>query len=366
MSRALFALSAMSLVPTAAHALCGPAKSVVQTFSIVPCVGCVVNPSAHYAGRPTLAPGTTFQPHLVVYLPGGNSQPAASREIVRTAAEQRFRAIGLSYANLTAATETDVCGPIVDEAISAACYAEVHNRHAWGVNDTTIVPVTAANPTVGPGDSVNDRLVAALNSLLVSDPGGSWGAFLDPTRTAVLYDKVIIVGWSFGAGLAGHLGTTTELHAAVLIDGVKNRHRLSAGVFEPALMAPSYDAVTGEGTYGCRLWGVYNLDQNEVDMLRDQWTALGMPEDTSWDGETVDGSSTDTIGVAGLGDRRFYTDPYACNTTPHESFTLDASMFKDISTCTVPPLVGAGAHDFQLKDLYSDILCQATAETCTY
>jgi hypothetical protein len=310
---------------------------------------CSTNLADHFVGR--LAPtDPARQDKLVVFLTGDQSIPSQSTRLLTSFARYGFPTIGLSYDTDDAAAALQPCKELGIEGKAQTCYLEQRRRRLYGISNPAF-PYAA----VAPEDAVIPRLVALLNYLGATDPDGDWYRFLNFTRVTPSYRRIVFVGWSFGAGLVEQLGRDKLIQAGILLDGMKDPYDI-LGVVKNAPLSPGITA-------GCRLFGVYDANQPEPDMLLDQWTSIGMPWSPAEAGESLDGSLTDTIGIADSDDRRFFTE-HACN-APHASFAVDASMYAAIDLANPATCTPATTADYQLRELYEDILCHAATTTCT-
>lgn len=308
---------------------------------------CATNTADHYVGRPD-ASDAALQERLIVFLTGDQSVPSQSQRLLRTFVRQGFRTIGLSYDTDDAALALEPCKLMTDLADAQACYAENRNRRLYGIHD----PAFAYN-TVATEDAVEPRLVALLQHLDATDPDGEWYRFLHFSRTRPFYPEIVLVGWSYGAGLVLELGRDRSIQAGILLDGMK----------DPFDGYTQNASVTTGLTPGCRFFGVYDANQNGVDLIVDQWTSGGMLWASSETGESIDGSLTSTAGLAQSNDRRFQT-AHLCP-SKHASFAVDAFLYQTIDlTAPVSCAVGSGGN-YQLRGLYEAIACHAAHATCT-
>jgi hypothetical protein len=316
---------------------------------------CSTAATDHFVGR--LGPtDPAAQDKLVVFLTGDNSRPSQSTTLLRSFVRYGFSTIGLSYDTDHAADALEPCKEMTVESDAQACYYEHRTRRLYGRNDTTNYPL---HDEVLPEDAVIPRLIALLDYLEATDPDGDWARWLDPVTGTPEYGEIIFVGWSFGAGLVTQIGRERWIQAGILLDGMKDPYDI-LGVVKNAPLEPGL-------TPGCRFFGVYDANQSEVQMIRDQWTSLGMLWSSSEDGRSVDGVTTDTIGVAHPDERRYYTE-HVCAPV-HSSFAVSSVMLSEISDASLPnpasTCTRATTGDYQLRELYEGMLCHASIATCT-
>ena len=157
----------------------------------------------HYA----LAPQAGASGFLVLSLNGSGGHPAGvaknpARNVYTAALAEGHHALGLSYrSNVTIG---GLCGD------TDACYLASRTTVLTGVFQ---VGADETLRGVLPSEGVYARLALALQHLARADPGGGWGAFLQPGATpeaTVRWGQVIVSGHSQGGGHATLLG---KLHA---------------------------------------------------------------------------------------------------------------------------------------------------------
>jgi hypothetical protein len=131
-----------------------------------------------------------------VFLPGTGGVPAGYTNIVRTAADLGFQAIGLMYANGTAVNS------LCDQATDSDCFREIRLDIIRG--GTNSQPAFAVSRT----DSIENRLIKLLQYLADSYPNANWSQYLD-VNTNLVWPQIVIAGHSQGAG---HAGLIAKLH----------------------------------------------------------------------------------------------------------------------------------------------------------
>ena len=130
----------------------------------------------------------TARGQLFVLLPGTTGKPAGYTNLLKTAANLGFHAIGLMYPN--AETMNSLCG----DSTNPDCYAETR---LCVINGGTNDEISIANT-----DSITNRLIKLLAYLAMNDPGQNWNQFLD-VQSNLNWPKIVISGHSQGAGHAG-------------------------------------------------------------------------------------------------------------------------------------------------------------------
>lgn len=134
---------------------------------------------------------------LFVMLPGTDGSPANNQNILRIAATAGFRAVGLAYPSDT--NQGDLCGATADPAACNVAFAE---EKLYGVDATPVLDVNEPNSVVG-------RLRRLLQAADAQVPGAGFGVYLNGGE--VVWDKLVVAGFSQGSGLAGYLGKDKSL-----------------------------------------------------------------------------------------------------------------------------------------------------------
>jgi hypothetical protein len=127
--------------------------------------------------------------------------PSGYTNVVRTAANLGFHAVGLIYPN--GVTMNSLCA----DSTNPDCYAEARLAVIiGGTND--MLSISAA-------DSITNRLVKLLQYLSSINPNRNWQQFLD-TNSRPYWPKVVVAGHSQGAGHAGLIAKTYPVARSLL------------------------------------------------------------------------------------------------------------------------------------------------------
>jgi len=166
-----------------------------------------------------LPSGTRKQPPTVVFLPGSGMEPDKHDLVLQTAAYAGYRAIGLAYDNR--GSVGSLCGT---PACGAQCAENVHLERVTG-QDTSPVTVTAA------GDAILSRLYALLVALHMQDVADgtndeNWDSLFVPAApaatmldmAAIRWDRILVMGFSQGAGHAAYIAKTWQVGGVMILD----------------------------------------------------------------------------------------------------------------------------------------------------
>ena len=208
-----------------------------------------IDNSAHLA---LLDPDATARNQLVVFLPGTDLKPSGSMDFLRTAAAMGFHTIGLMYEN--EGTVGDACADQDDAECSRAARIEIIE----GINTTTVESIDPANSIVG-------RLTSLLSYLQRNAPEFGWDQYMNEAGNP-RWDKIIISGFSQGAGHAAMIAKTRVVARCLMFSGSDwDKEALSSSTYEPGKTPPSqwYD-FTHLRDLGPRLikkWEAYGLTE---------------------------------------------------------------------------------------------------------
>lgn len=131
--------------------------------------------------------GGDLRGRLLVYLHGQGGTGNGARDLLRTAAEEGFHAVGLTYPNDV--SPFNACGG------DRACPENLRREILDGVDRTSAVSIPRA-------DSIENRLIKLLMHLDALHPGEAWGDYLD-AQGNIRWDHVVLWGHSQGGGNAG-------------------------------------------------------------------------------------------------------------------------------------------------------------------
>ncbi len=174
--------------------------------------------------------------YLFVFLGGAGNSPEQFENILMVAADVGYHAVALSYeTNGLSQNLQAKCLEYIDEEDAQNCYKEGRERaasckeglHASAGNDFY---------TCACGDDVKNRLRTFLTGINTADPLGNWSVFSNLSLFGYQPGKIVLAGFSGGAGVAQHLSKTAQFHAVVMMDGVADAYNLTPNVIPQLLL----------------------------------------------------------------------------------------------------------------------------------
>ncbi len=210
--------------------------------------------TAGFGDHVVAVPGGDPRGELLVFFPGTGAEPNWYSTFLEQAAGLGYHVIGLAYPN-DLSVNFDLCQGSTDPRCAVDAREEI-------LRGTDAPGLDLAIP---PQDSAIPRLVAALEHLTETDPGGGWDRYLDPDATPT-WSRIATAGHSQGGGHAAFLARSEEVARVVLLDAT-----------EPAPWTTEPMA-----TPASRMWGLAHADEPIVAPIERSWENLGLP------GEPVD------------------------------------------------------------------------------
>ncbi len=184
----------------------------------------------------------TPQNKLFLFLPGSNSNPFAYDEVQKLAAENGYHSLGISYSNAT-------ISPMCAGSNDSLCFDKVRREVITGAALSDSVNVNVAN-------SINNRVLKALQFLNTNFPTENWGQFY--SGSTILWNKIAVAGHSQGGGHAAFIAKQNTVDRVVLLASPKDYftaplNKPASWINNPSI-TPSckYYAITHEDDFlGC-------------------------------------------------------------------------------------------------------------------
>ena len=189
---------------------------------------------------------------LFVHLSGSYGKPVNSLLVLREAATQGLHAIGLAYPNVP--TVDSICTDSGD----AACHEKVRLEIIDGTDRTPLVSIDR-------GNSIENRLVLALNYLQSRFPADGWGQYLP--NGAPKWDSVVISGHSQGGGHAAMMARDRLFARVCMFGSPKDYSRF--------FRAPAAWQSAAHVTPVVRYYG-FNHAQDSQTLTLANWRSLGL------------------------------------------------------------------------------------------
>jgi len=137
---------------------------------------------------------------LFVFLPGTAGQPGCCTNLLDTAAETGYHAIGLTYPNATAV------GTVCRNNLS--CYETVRQDDFDGTDPNPYVHVAATN-------AIQARLADLLHYLSIQYPSERWSQFM--TGATPTWRRIVVGGHSQGGGDAAYIAKIRDVEGVVML-----------------------------------------------------------------------------------------------------------------------------------------------------
>lgn len=253
----------------------------------------------HYV---SLNPSVAARNQLFLFFPGTGGLPRHYQLLNRHAADLGFHALSLRYPNDRAVNT--LCAL----RLNLDCYGAVRLEIVDGTDRTDLVEVDRTN-------SIENRLIKALQHLDAAAPDDGWGYYLHADGT-INWAQIVVAGHSQGGGHAAIIASEHEvarviMFAAIDYSGLRQR---PAGWIDADNPTPPH-----------RYYGFGHVRDEPVDLgnLLTVWEAYGLDAF----GPVV---NIDTLGVPFGGSHRLLTDiepvPHPLSLSPfHNSVAVDVN-----------------------------------------
>jgi para-nitrobenzyl esterase len=218
------------------------------------------NLEPHYVALNTFVPARN---QLFLFFPGTGGRPHLYQQIVNTAADLGFHAIGLNYPNDRAVNGPTLCGGTNTDL---DCYAKVRLEIKDGTDRTPLVTITRAN-------SIENRLIKLLLYLHARFPNDGWGQYLEDDLS-IRWSSIVVSGHSQGGGHAGIIGRYHLVARVVMFAAMDYNARAGRPANWIALPSSTPNATPPERFYGFS----HQRDQgvNFAILSTQIWPAYGM------------------------------------------------------------------------------------------
>ena len=157
--------------------------------------------------------GVARRNQLFVFLPGSTTVPVYYQDIIKEAAAKGFHALGLTYENATLVGT--LIQPYSDPAqpgFDANAAGRVHDAVLYGTN----VGNQLSTIYVAPADSIENRLLKAIQYLDAQYPTEGWGQYA--AGGTIQWSLIRLGGHSQGGSQAAYTATRIALSRAISFD----------------------------------------------------------------------------------------------------------------------------------------------------
>ena len=208
--------------------------------------------SAHYV---VFERTTTSAAPLLIFMPGTDGAPERTSEFADLAAHQGYRVIGLEYNDTPAVAQ--VCPRVTDPA----CSAQFRQKRIFGDGSFDLIDDR-------PNESIEHRLVKAIESLAKAHPDEGWSAYLDAGKPK--WSNIAVSGLSQGAGMAAYIAQKKRVARVVLFsspwDSYGGKQTLAPWVMD------------GHGETPTERWfAAYHQKEPTASQIAKAYAALGVP-----------------------------------------------------------------------------------------
>jgi len=149
------------------------------------------------------------RPQLFVFLPGTGGVPSGYQDVLKTAANLGFPAIGLMY------DDAETMNSLCSHSTNANAYQEARLAVINGGTNSFNDGGTMTSISVSTANSITNRLVKLLLFLAASNPSPNWTQYLSASA-GLNWPQIIIAGHSQGAGHAGLIGKTQPVARSLM------------------------------------------------------------------------------------------------------------------------------------------------------
>jgi len=203
----LFALSACSSPVTIPTTAASPSASTIAYRQLDPFV-CDNTSTKDTPTKPHLAgvaTNITLKNKLLVFLPGTSGTPGDHQKFLKVAALAGYHVLGLQYPNAVALG--DKCGN------DLAAYGLARQEICTGTDSSPITEISVSS-----ADSIQTRLLKAIQYLNTNYPSENWASYL--SAGTIDWSKIFLAGYSQGAGHAAWLAANHPVAGVLLFSGV--------------------------------------------------------------------------------------------------------------------------------------------------
>lgn len=226
--------------------------------------------------------GVTRRNQLFLFLPGSTSVPVFYQAILKEAAAKGFHALGLTYENATlVATLVQPYSDPTQAGFDADAAGKIHDAVFQGTNAGNQLPTF----TVSAADSLENRLLKALQYLDAQYPSEGWGQYVN--GGTIQWSLIRLAGHSQGGSEAAYIGTRIALPRVISFDSPSDAETWVSASTPAAWVQAGHGATASANYYG-------------FTHQRDPIVPLALAE-ADWDALALPGAPILVDGVASYG-----------------------------------------------------------------
>ncbi|HEU4952533.1 MAG TPA: hypothetical protein VFT46_11315 [Holophagaceae bacterium] len=259
--------------------------------------------------------GVTRRNQLFLFLPGSTSVPVFYQDILKEAAAKGFHALGLTYENATlVATLVQPYSDPTQPGFDADAAGKVHDAVLQGTTAGNQLPTF----TVSAADSLENRLLKALQYLDAQYPSEGWGQYA--SGGTIQWSLIRLAGHSQGGSEAAYIGTQIALPRVIAFDSPSDAETWVSASTPAAWVQAGHGATPSANYYG-------------FTHQRDPLVPLALAE-ADWDALVLPGAPTLVDGVSTYGgSHRLYSNLTVTASDPlflyHDCTVVDAQTPKN-------------------------------------
>ncbi|MBS1766076.1 MAG: hypothetical protein JST05_01545 [Acidobacteria bacterium] len=259
--------------------------------------------------------GVSPRNHLFVFLPGSTTVPVYYQDILKEAASKGFHALGLTYENATlVGTLIQPYSDPTQPGFDADAAGKVHDAVLYGTNASN----SLSTITVSAADSIQNRLLKAIQYLDAKYPSEGWGQYA--AGGSIQWSLIRLGGHSQGGSQAAYTATKIALPRVISFDSPSDSQSWVSS------STPATWVVSGHGATPSANYFGFTHQQDPLvplTLAENDWTDLGLP-----------GSPTLVDGVTNYGgSHRLYSNLTVTASDPlflyHDCTVVDAQTPKN-------------------------------------
>lgn len=198
------------------------------------------------------------QGKLFLFLPGTNGVAEnGPSELFKTAIEQGYRVICLSYINNPAVSNICIRENLQKDC---DCAEKFRIKRIYGENVSTLI-------TDEPQDAIINRFTKLLLYLVQNDKAGNWDYYLENGNPR--WNKIVISGQSQGGGMSAFIAKKVLVDKIITFSGgwdYSANNEIAKWYYKKSITPPE------------RWYGVYNVEEPASLIIAETYKALGIPK----------------------------------------------------------------------------------------